>query len=123
VGLTLRVKPQISENGTVQLQIFQEVSSVQASTSIAPTAHHQQALDRIERAGGRRRHRGAGRPAAGRVLGQPGEGAVLGDVPAVGNLFKTETRSRKKTNLMVFLRPVVVRDARRATRCRWTATT
>ena len=35
----------------------------------------------------------------------------LGDVPVVGNLFKSETRSRKKTNLMVFLRPVVVRDA------------
>ena len=36
---------------------------------------------------------------------------VLGDVPLFGNLFKSETRSRKKTNLMVFLRPVVVRDA------------
>jgi general secretion pathway protein D len=35
----------------------------------------------------------------------------LGDVPLFGNLFKSETRSRKKTNLMVFLRPVVVRDA------------
>ena len=36
---------------------------------------------------------------------------VLGDMPVLGNLFRTETRSRKKTNLMVFLRPVVVRDA------------
>ncbi len=36
---------------------------------------------------------------------------LLGDIPVVGNLFRTETRSRKKTNLMVFLRPVVVRDA------------
>ena len=35
----------------------------------------------------------------------------LGDIPIFGNLFKSETRSRKKTNLMVFLRPVVVRDA------------
>jgi general secretion pathway protein D len=35
----------------------------------------------------------------------------LGDIPLFGNLFKGETRSRKKTNLMVFLRPVVVRDA------------
>ena len=35
----------------------------------------------------------------------------LGDVPLFGNLFKSESRSRKKTNLMVFLRPVVVRDA------------
>jgi general secretion pathway protein D len=35
----------------------------------------------------------------------------VGDIPIFGNLFKSETRSRKKTNLMVFLRPVVVRDA------------
>jgi general secretion pathway protein D len=34
----------------------------------------------------------------------------LGDLPFFGNLFKSEARSRKKTNLMVFLRPVVVRD-------------
>ena len=34
----------------------------------------------------------------------------LGDVPLFGNLFRSEARSRKKTNLMVFLRPVVVRD-------------
>ncbi len=37
----------------------------------------------------------------------------IGDVPLLGRLFKSETRSRKKTNLMVFLRPVVVRDAAR----------
>jgi general secretion pathway protein D len=36
----------------------------------------------------------------------------LGDVPLFGNLFKSEKRSRKKTNLMVFLRPVVMRDGR-----------
>jgi general secretion pathway protein D len=36
---------------------------------------------------------------------------VLGDIPFLGNLFKRETRSRKKRNLMIFLRPVVVRDA------------
>jgi len=35
----------------------------------------------------------------------------LGDVPGLGNLFRTETRSRSKTNLMVFLRPVIVRNA------------
>jgi general secretion pathway protein D len=32
-------------------------------------------------------------------------------VPVLGNLFRTETRNRKKTNLMVFLRPIVVRDS------------
>jgi general secretion pathway protein D len=35
----------------------------------------------------------------------------LGDIPLFGNLFKSESRSRKKTNLMVFLRPVVMRDS------------
>ncbi|MFL6694572.1 MAG: type II secretion system protein GspD, partial [Ramlibacter sp.] len=35
----------------------------------------------------------------------------LGDVPVLGNLFRAETRSRNKTNLMIFMRPVVVRDA------------
>src|SRR5206468_9621687 len=34
---------------------------------------------------------------------------VLGDLPVVGNLFKTDSRSRTKSNLMVFLRPVVIR--------------
>jgi len=35
----------------------------------------------------------------------------LGDIPGLGWLFKSETRTRKKNNLMVFLRPVVVREA------------
>ena len=34
---------------------------------------------------------------------------LLGDIPVVGNLFKSQERSRKKTNLMVFLRPIVMR--------------
>ena len=39
----------------------------------------------------------------------------LGDLPFVGALFRSESRSRRKTNLMVFLRPVVLRDARQTT--------
>jgi general secretion pathway protein D len=112
VGLTLKVKPQISENGTVKLAIFQEVSSVLASTVNAangPTTNK--------------------RTIESNVLVEDGAVVVLGgllqdeyagnqekvpglaDVPFFGNLFKSEARSRKKTNLMVFLRPVVVRDA------------
>ncbi len=112
VGLTLKVKPQISENGTVKLTIFQEVSSVQASTVNAangPTTNK--------------------RTIESNVLVDDGSVVVLGgllqdeytgsnekvpglaDVPFFGNLFKSEARGRKKTNLMVFLRPVVVRDA------------
>jgi general secretion pathway protein D len=39
----------------------------------------------------------------------------LGDIPILGNLFKYQTRSRKKTNLMVFLRPVVIRNKEQST--------
>ena len=112
VGLTLKVKPQISENGTVKLTIFQEVSSVQAST--------------INAANGPTTNK---RTIESNVLVDDGSVVVLGgllqdeytgsnekvpglaDVPFFGNLFKSEARGRKKTNLMVFLRPVVVRDA------------
>ena len=46
------------------------------------------------------------------AAGAPELAAALGDVPIIGNLFKSQSRGRKKTNLMVFLRPVVMRDAR-----------
>jgi general secretion pathway protein D len=41
---------------------------------------------------------------------------LLGDLPLIGGLFRSETRTRKRSNLMVFLRPVVVRDADSASR-------
>ena len=112
VGLTLRVRPQISESGTVKLTIFQEVSSVQASSINSPTGliTNKRSIESsvlvddgsIVVLGGLLQDEYAGNQEK-----VPG----LGDVPFFGNLFKSETRSRKKTNLMVFLRPVVVRDA------------
>ena len=112
VGLTLRVRPQISENGTVKLAIFQEVSSVQASSINSATGliTNKRSIESnvlvedgaIVVLGGLLQDEYAGNQ--DKVPG-------LGDVPFFGNLFKSESRSRKKTNLMVFLRPVVVRDA------------
>ena len=112
VGLTLRVKPQISENGTVKLQIFQEVSSVQQSSinSASGLITNKRSIESsilvddgaIVVLGGLLQDEYAGNQE---------KVPVLGDVPLFGNLFKSQTRSRKKTNLMVFLRPVVVRDA------------
>ena len=117
VGLTLKVKPQISENGTVKLAIFQEVSSVLASSVNAangPTTNKRTIESNvlvedgsIVVLGGLLQDEYSGN--AEKVPG-------LGDVPLFGNLFKSEARSRKKTNLMVFLRPVVVRDARESER-------
>ena len=39
---------------------------------------------------------------------------VAGDIPVVGNLFKSETKTYERTNLMVFIRPTIVRDAESA---------
>jgi len=112
VGLTLKVKPQISENGTVKLAIYQEVSSVLASTVNAtngPTTNKRTIESNVLVEDGSVVVLGGllQDEYAGNQEKVPG----LGDVPFFGNLFKSESRSRKKTNLMVFLRPVVVRDA------------
>ena len=112
VGLTLKVKPQISENGTVKLAIYQEVSSVLASTVNAangPTTNKRTIESNVLVEDGNIVVLGGllQDEYSGNAEKVPG----LGDVPLFGNLFKSEARSRKKTNLMVFLRPVVVRDA------------
>ncbi|MFP8834664.1 type II secretion system secretin GspD [Hydrogenophaga sp. XSHU_21] len=116
VGLTLRVKPQISENGTIKMTIYQEVSSVQASSVNSSTGliTNKRSIEStvlvddgaIVVLGGLLQDEFAANQ--DKVPG-------LGDVPVIGNLFRSENRSRRKTNLMVFLRPVVLRDARDTT--------
>jgi general secretion pathway protein D len=111
VGLTLRVKPQVSENGTVKLTIYQEVSSVdKTETNTAGLITNKRSIETnvlvndggIVVLGGLLQDEYAGNQEK-----VPG----LADIPLIGGLFKSEARGRKKTNLMVFLRPVVVRDA------------
>ena len=112
VGLTLRVKPQISEDGTVKLQVFQEVSSIDPSTltnTNGPTTNKRSIESNVVVEDG-------AIVVLGGLLTDEYSGGLekvpgLGDLPLFGNLFKGEARKRKKTNLMVFLRPVVVRDA------------
>jgi general secretion pathway protein D len=115
VGITLRVRPQISENGTVKMQIFQEVSNVDQTSVNSATGliTNKRSIESnvlvddgaIIMLGGLLQDEYAGNQQK-----VPG----LGDVPLLGNLFKAETRSRNKSNLMVFLRPVVLRDAAQA---------
>ena len=112
VGLMLRVRPQINENGTVKLAIYQEVSKIDGSTlknPNGPTTSKRSIESNVLVEDG-------GIIVLGGLLEdsyQQGEDKVplLGDLPYVGALFRSESRSRNKTNLMVFLRPVVVRDA------------
>jgi len=105
VGLTLRVKPQISESGTVNLKIYQEVSSVASIDERSGSTANKRSIE-------------------SNVIVDDGSVVVLGgllsdssetktsqvpgfgNIPGLGWLFKSEGRSRKKSNLMVFLRPV-----------------
>ncbi len=111
VGLTLRVRPQISETGTVKMTIFQEVSAVVASSinnPDGPTTSKRSIESSVLVDQG-------GIVLLGGLLSDEYSAAQekvpgLGDVPIMGNLFKSETRRRNKTNLMVFLRPTIVRD-------------
>jgi general secretion pathway protein D len=110
VGLTLRVKPQISEGGTVRLQIYQEVSSVQDSTNAAGVITNKRAIDSTVLVDD-----GQIVALGGLVQDSTRTGIekvpLLGDIPLLGLLFRYETRKQSKTNLMVFLRPVVLRDS------------
>ena len=115
VGLTLRIKPQISEGGTVRLQIYQEVSSV-VDTVVTPSAGpttNKRAVETTVLVDD-----GQIVVIGGLIQDSVKDGVekvpVLGDIPLIGALFQYKTRSRSKTNLMVFLRPVVVRDGQGA---------
>jgi general secretion pathway protein D len=111
VGLKLNVRPQISEGGTVKLDIYQEVSSVDVRASVdAGTVTNKRAIDTS-------------------ILLDDGQIMVLGgllqdgysqsndavpwlsSIPGIGALFRNEKRQITKTNLMVFLRPYIIRDS------------
>ena len=113
VGLTLRVRPQISEGGTVRLQIYQEVSSVQDTTNPAGVITNKRAVESMVLVDD-----GEIVVIGGLIQDSVKDGVekvpLLGDLPVLGALFTYNTRSRVKTNLMVFLRPTVLRDAQRA---------
>ncbi|MFK4441964.1 general secretion pathway protein D [Caballeronia udeis] len=111
VGVTLHVKPQITTGGILKLQLYQEDSSVDTTTTNNP--------------GGVTINT---RSIQSTILADDGEIVVLGglmqdqystsnskvpllgDIPWIGQLFRSEAKTRTKTNLMVFLRPVIVRD-------------
>ncbi|WP_084136264.1 type II secretion system secretin GspD [Pollutimonas bauzanensis] len=113
VGLKLNIRPQISEGGTVKLDIYQEISSIDSleSDSLGGIVTNKRALDtsvllddgQIMVMGGLLEDS---------VQTSTDAVPVLGSIPVLGALFRYESRKRVKTNLMVFLRPYVVRDAR-----------
>jgi general secretion pathway protein D len=112
VGLTLKVKPQISEGGTVRMVISQEVSQLRPAPGTDPTlaSTDKRSIDSTVLVDD-----GQVVVLGGLIQDQmtDGEDSVpfLGDLPIVGQLFRYSNRKRTKTNLMVFLRPMIVRTA------------
>jgi general secretion pathway protein D len=109
VGLTLRIKPQILQGGAVRLQLYQEVSSVQDTTNPAGVITNKRSIESTVMV-----DNGQIIVIGGLIQDTVSDGTnkvpVVGDLPLVGGLFRYNTRSRTKTNLMVFLRPTVLRD-------------
>ena len=111
VGLTLKIKPQISEGGTVKMVISQEVSSVQDLTNPAGVITNKRSLDTTVLVDD-----GQTLVLGGLIQNQVSKGEykvpLLGDIPLIGWLFRYETRKSNKTNLMVFIRPSVLRTSK-----------
>jgi general secretion pathway protein D len=109
VGLTLRVRPQVSDNGIVKMQIYQEVSSIYNQSFASGIILNKRNIE-------------------SNVLVDDGQIIVLGgliedkyndgssgipflkDIPFIGALFRSDAKTRTKTNLLVFIRPYILRD-------------
>jgi general secretion pathway protein D len=108
VGLTLKIKPQIMQGGTVKLQVYQEVSSVvpTATTSAGVTTNKRSIESNI--LVDENQIVVLGGLIQDSINNVQSKTPLLGDIPFLGNLFRYETRQRTKTNLMVFIRPYIM---------------
>ncbi len=114
VGIKLKIKPQISEGGTVKLSIYQEVSKVKETGSSGPTTSQRSISTNVLVDDG-------DIIALGGLIDNTSSGGIekiplLGDIPFLGNLFKYQTKTVDKKNLMVFIRPTVIRTAEQSNR-------
>lgn len=114
VGTVLHIKPQITDGGVLKLQLYTEVSSVDQATVNNSASNGGFSINK--------------RSVQSTVLADDGSiialgGLIgdnysannskiplLGDIPWIGQLFRSESKTRQKDNLMIFLRPVIVRD-------------
>lgn len=108
VGIKLKVTPQINEGTAVQMLIEQEVSSVSGATSVDISINKREIKTTVIVDDG-------GTIVLGGLIDEDVQESVskvplLGDIPFLGHLFKTTSTSKRKRNLMVFLRPKIVRD-------------
>ncbi|MFL6699763.1 MAG: type II secretion system secretin GspD, partial [Vitreoscilla sp.] len=106
VGITLRIKSQIGENGTVRMTIYEENSSVSGTSSQVTNKTSVETFVTVDD--------GAMIALGGLIKDEYSDSAtgvpLLQSIPVLGNLFKSSDRTRHKSNLMLFLRPIVIRN-------------
>ncbi len=111
IGLILKIKPQISEGGLVKLQIYEESSTIDPATTnntYGPTYNKRSLESNVLVEDGQL-------VALGGLLSDSYQDTeektpFLGDIPILGGLFRYEAKTRVKENLMLFLRPYIIRD-------------
>ena len=108
IGIRLRVTPQINEGDSVQMIIEQEVSSLAGATSVDITINKRELTTTV-----------LARDGETIVLGglidedvqeSLSKVPILGDIPILGHLFKSTSVTTRKRNLMIFIRPTIIRD-------------
>jgi len=111
VGIILRVTPRISADDTIRMDIFQEVSSISTSLSSGTddfVTNQRQITTNVLADDGEIIVIGGLIEQAEEIVNS--KVPIAGDIPVVGNLFKSEGTDYTRTNLMVFIRPTIVRD-------------
>lgn len=108
VGIKLKVTPQINEGTAVQLLIEQEVSSVSGATAVDISINKREIKTTVL-------VDDKGTVVLGGLIDEDVQESVskvplLGDIPIIGALFKSTRTDKRKRNLMVFIRPTIIRD-------------
>ena len=112
IGIKLKVRPQVSDGGTITLTVSQEVSGIDnsVSTNGAGIATKVRTVDtKVLVDSGQTIVLGG--LIQDNVTISQSKTPLLGDIPWLGQLFRYESRSHEKVNLMIFLRPRILRDS------------
>lgn len=111
IGIKLKVTPQINEGDAVQMTIEQEVSSLSGATAVDVIINKRELKTTVMADDGET-------IVLGGLIDEDVQESVskvplLGDIPILGKLFSSTSTSKQKRNLMVFIRPTIVRDGNR----------
>ena len=108
VGLTLRIKPQITEGSAIKMEIFQEVSNVAQRGEARDIVTNTRSLSTTIIAENNQMVV-LGGLIQDDISNNVQKVPLLGDIPVLGNFFRFKSKKRRKTNLLVFLRPQIIR--------------